>query len=95
VSDQREGGVLFKVRNKSHPKGPDWKGDVTYNGVKHGIAAWERPTKNGGTFLSVKLEEFREQRTDDGQGRGYGGQRSQDSSGEQPRRDRLDDPMPF
>ncbi len=60
MSETREGGALFKQRDKRSDKAPDWKGDVTYNGVKMGIAAWERTTRNGDTFLSVKLEPYRE-----------------------------------
>lgn len=61
MSDQpREGGALFKQREKRSEKAPDWKGDVTMDGIKYGIAAWERKTRNGDTFLSVKLEPFRE-----------------------------------
>lgn len=94
MSDQpRKGGVMFKVRNKTHPKGPDWRGDVTDDaGKKHAIVGWERESPKG-VWLSIQLEEFRERRSDDG--RGYGGQRGQDSDGRQPRRDKMDDPMPF
>jgi len=60
MTDTREGGALFKARDKRSDKAPDWKGDVTYNGVKMGIAAWERTTRNGDVFLSVKLEPYRE-----------------------------------
>lgn len=52
--EQKEGqGALFKNHEKSEPKQPDYRGDVTIGGAKYWLAAWLKEGKNG-KYMSVK-----------------------------------------
>lgn len=62
MTEQRDGGVLFKVRKKLSEKGPDW--ESAEDGIRMGdqvfrLVMWERTSKNGATFFSVKLEPWK------------------------------------
>lgn len=47
---------LFKNNKKSNEKQPDYKGDgLDLSGTEILIAAWQKKTKNGDTYFSVKL----------------------------------------
>ena len=54
--EQREGqGALFKNNEKSDPKHPDYRGDMTVGGAKFWLAAWIKEGKNG-KFMSVQAK---------------------------------------
>jgi len=53
--DEELHGVLFLEENKVE-RGPDFKGNVTVNGVKYKAAAWKRTSKGGARFLSLTLQ---------------------------------------
>jgi hypothetical protein len=56
VNKDGQGG-LFKSKEKTNPKGPDYHGDFRLNGVDYRIAAWKKQsTKTGETFLSLSVE---------------------------------------
>jgi hypothetical protein len=57
---QRDGGALFRNKNKAGEKHPDWKGDITVAGVKYDLAGWEKTTRNGDVFISIRPSEYRE-----------------------------------
>lgn len=47
---------LFKNNKKQNEKQPDFKGDgMDLSGTEILIAAWQKKTKNGDTYFSVKL----------------------------------------
>jgi uncharacterized protein (DUF736 family) len=51
-------GVMFKNR-KTKDSQPDYAGNCLVNGVTMRVAAWTKPTKNGGTFLSLSFTDPR------------------------------------
>ena len=54
--EQREGqGALFKNNEKSDPKHPDYRGDMTVGGAKFWLAAWIKEGKNG-KYMSVQAK---------------------------------------
>ncbi len=55
--DNRDRGTLFPNRGKAaNSKRPDYTGELDVGGVLYRIAAWRRQGKNGGAFLSLKIE---------------------------------------
>ncbi len=50
-------GSLFINRNKSKDTAPDMTGDVTINGKKWRIAAWNKTSKGNTQYLSLSLSE--------------------------------------
>jgi hypothetical protein len=56
VNKDGQGG-LFKCKDKTNPKGPDYHGDLRLGGVDYRIAGWKRQsTKTGEAFLSLSVE---------------------------------------
>jgi hypothetical protein len=64
-------GAIFRNRDKSNDKAPDWRGDVELDTdllkslialaknrqpIKLSIAGWEKEGNKAGTFISVKME---------------------------------------
>lgn len=59
--EQRDGDIsVFKERNKTNDRGPDWSGDALIDGVKYRVAFWQK----SGTMLAGKIEVSRKQSTD-------------------------------
>ena len=48
-------GALFKVPEdeKKNDRWPDYRGDITIEGVKWRLAGWVKTDKNGGKYLSL------------------------------------------
>lgn len=48
-------GALFRVpeADKKNDKWPDYRGDLTIDGVKWKLAGWVKTDKNGGKYLSL------------------------------------------
>ena len=60
-------GALFATKAKTNPKAPDYIGDIRVDlktlTVNDGIvdiklSGWKKPTKDGGTFLSIAVDTF-------------------------------------
>lgn len=64
-------GAIFRNRDKSNDRAPDWRGDVELDAellksliavakarqpIKLSIAGWEKEGNKAGTFISVKVE---------------------------------------
>lgn len=56
--DRDMSGALFPNDKGDNPNRPDWRGDVTINGVKWRLAGWLKEGRNG-KFLSLKASEDR------------------------------------
>lgn len=57
MSEQRDGGVLF--RNKDKQEGdnrPSMKGFLTLNGNEYEVAAWKKESEKAGVFLSLSVK---------------------------------------
>jgi hypothetical protein len=61
ISNQPGRGVLFRVRDKQNPKGPDLKGGLNLGGVEYELAVWERESKRGQPYLSLTISPPRDQ----------------------------------
>lgn len=58
--EHKEGqGTLFK-NEKQNDRQPDFKGTINIGGVTYEIAAWEKTSQRGGTFLSLQASLPRE-----------------------------------
>ena len=68
--DDEGHGVLFINDKKQNERQPDYKGNITVNGVKHELAAWLKISKAGNQFLSISLGNPIQAR---GETRTYGG----------------------
>ena len=70
-------GALFRNDRDSNPKAPAWRGDIELDAdllralvgvakegkpIKIQLAGWEKETKAGATFISVKAEMPREKK---------------------------------
>lgn len=70
-------GALFRNDRDSNPKAPAWRGDIEMDAgllrglvalakegkaIKLQLAGWEKETKAGSTFISVKAELPREKK---------------------------------
>jgi uncharacterized protein (DUF736 family) len=53
-------GALF-VNEKTAENQPDSKGYIQWNGVRLEVAAWRKTSKGGAKYLSLKVQEPREQ----------------------------------
>lgn len=61
--EQRDmSGTLFINRNKTKDTSPDMTGDVMIGGHTYRIAAWNKQSKSGFSFLSLAFSEPREPR---------------------------------
>ena len=59
--EQKEGqGSLFK-NDKGNDRQPDSRGRIMIGGTVYEIAAWERTSKNGTSYLSLQAQLPREQ----------------------------------
>ena len=56
---RKDGGALFRNRDKKEERHPDYKGDVTIDGKKWALAGWLKDGKNG-KYLSLAVSEPRE-----------------------------------
>jgi uncharacterized protein (DUF736 family) len=57
--DRRGWAALFKNRKKSEDRQPDFSGVcVLETGQKVSVLAWERCTRKGDIFLSVRIQAF-------------------------------------
>ena len=54
-------GSLFRNKKKESEKQPDMRGDCMYKGEELEIAVWTKTDKNGGRFLSLKIQSKKEQ----------------------------------
>ncbi len=50
-----DNGNLFLNKKKKSENSPDWSGKMKLNGQEFYLSAWEKKTKNGEVFYSVKL----------------------------------------
>lgn len=57
--DNNNKGVLFVNKGKKSEKHPDYDGKINVEGKDWAIAGWKRTSKNGATFLSLKVSEPR------------------------------------
>jgi uncharacterized protein (DUF736 family) len=48
-------GVLFKNNKKTSDKAPDYTGNIDVDGGYYKLAAWVKPMKTGGKFLSISV----------------------------------------
>ena len=48
-------GALFRVREKTNPKGPDMTGNLVIGGVKYRLAGWTQEAGTG-KYLSLKVQ---------------------------------------
>ena len=52
-------GVMFRVRDKQNPKGPDFKGGLNVDGREFELAMWEWTSKGGTPYLSLSISRRR------------------------------------
>lgn len=50
-----DNGNLFQNKKKKKESSPDWSGKIKLNGQEFYLSAWEKKTKAGDLFFSVKL----------------------------------------
>lgn len=55
--DNTNSGVLFVETDKKSEKHPDYRGTLNVDGKEYELAGWKRESKNGRTFLSLKISE--------------------------------------
>lgn len=56
--DNKNKGVLFVNNKKTSERHPDYTGEIYVGDKKMRIAAWEKKSKKGSTFLSLAISEF-------------------------------------
>lgn len=79
---KKEGqGSLFKNDKKTSPNQPDFTGSIMIGGVEKRIAAWNRTSRNGGTYLSISISDFQGGQQGQGQGSYNGGNRGSYNGG--------------
>jgi hypothetical protein len=49
-------GALFKNERKEKDQHPDYRGDITIDGVKYSLAGWVRETRDGKKYLSLSVK---------------------------------------
>ena len=55
--ENKEGfGALFKNTKKEKDSHPDYQGNVFVGGVLYDLAAWLKPTKDGGKYMSISAK---------------------------------------
>lgn len=60
--DNTNSGVLFtKKKKEGQEKYPDYEGSLDVNGKKFDIAGWNRVSKKGNPFISLKISEPKEE----------------------------------
>jgi uncharacterized protein (DUF736 family) len=74
-------GALFRNDKGDNERRPDYRGDVTVNGVKFSLAGWKKEGAKG-PYLSLSVSEWKERAPADGQSK-------------QPPKGDLDDEIPF
>lgn len=52
---RNDNGNLFKNDRKKSESSPDWSGKIKLNDQEFYLSAWEKKTKKGDTFFSVRL----------------------------------------
>lgn len=76
---KKEGqGSLFKNDKKTSPNQPDFTGSIMIGGVEKRIAAWNKTSRNGSTYLSISVSDFQGGQQGQSQG-GYNGGSSRGS----------------
>ena len=56
--DNTDTGALFKNKNRTTDKHPEYKGTINVGGKDYDIAAWVRESKKDGSkFFSIKVSE--------------------------------------
>jgi uncharacterized protein (DUF736 family) len=86
-------GAIFRNRDKTNDKAPDWRGDVELDTdllkaliavaksrqpIKLSIAGWEKEGNKAGTFVSLKVEIPRAKAAPEAKGGGFGGSADDD-----------------
>ena len=61
-------GSLWKTDNKSKDNQPDYTGKINIGGSVMSLGAWKNTTNDGKTYLSIKLSEFQEQKSESSDG---------------------------
>ncbi len=61
-------GSLWKNENKSKDNQPDYTGKINIGGTVMRLGAWKNTTNDGKTYLSIKLSEFQEQKSESSDG---------------------------
>jgi uncharacterized protein (DUF736 family) len=60
--DNTDTGALFKNDKKGNEKAPDYTGDIyDASGNKRRIAAWLKVSASGKNYMSLKIEDLRQQ----------------------------------
>lgn len=54
--DNNNSGALFINDRKEKDTHPDFKGDVTINGVQYWVSAWKKTSQNGKRFMSLSFQ---------------------------------------
>jgi uncharacterized protein (DUF736 family) len=53
--DNTNAGAAF-LKDNPNPKAPKWSGPLNVNGTDFQVSIWEKTSKNGNNFLSLKVE---------------------------------------
>ncbi len=61
-------GSLWPNENKSNDNQPDYTGKINIGGTVMRLGAWKNTTDGGKTYLSIKLSEFQEQKSESSDG---------------------------
>lgn len=51
-------GTIFKNKDKSSDKHPDYTGKIKLDGTERQIALWLRESKNGTKYMFAKVSDF-------------------------------------
>ena len=60
--DETNSGVLFHEKEVKSERHPNMTGKLNVEGKEYRIAAWEKTSRSGDTFLSLAISEQKEQR---------------------------------
>lgn len=56
MAEYDNSGILFSNRKKTpDSKQPDYTGNITIANIKYELAGWQRQTKGGDMFLTMKI----------------------------------------
>jgi hypothetical protein len=58
--DNEKRGVLFRNKDKVKDTQPDFKGNVTVEGVEYWLSAWVQESKKGVKYFSLSLQNKQE-----------------------------------
>ena len=61
-------GSLWKNDRKEKETQPDYTGKINIGGTVMRLGAWKNTTNDGKTYLSIKLSEFQEQKSESSDG---------------------------